>query len=188
MKKLIEKSKNLFLIAVASSLAASAVAFLWGMVKTILVIIDLVLSLGKDPLVAIDLIKLMDIFLIATILFIFAMGMYELFIGNISLPEWLIITNLHDLKVKLGSVIILVMGYYIPGTSCRMERPAGDIVFWYCSSNSFSIFNSVRLFRRKRLIAVRNLVATGEGREYFEKVSANQYNIGQVINLSLRGR
>ena len=129
MKKLIEKSKSLFLIAVASSLAASAVAFLWGMVKTISVIIDLVTSFGKDPLVAIDLIKLMDIFLIATVLFIFAMGLYELFIDNISLPEWLIITNLHDLKVKLGSVIILVMGITFLEHLVEWKDPQGTLFF-----------------------------------------------------------
>ncbi len=129
MKKLIEKSKNLFLIAVASSLAASAIAFLWGMAKTISVIIDLVMSFGKDPLVAIDLIKLMDIFLIATFLFIFAMGMYELFIDNISLPEWLIITNLHDLKVKLGSVIILVMSITFLEHLVEWRDPLGTLFF-----------------------------------------------------------
>ena len=129
MKKLIEKSKNLFLIAVASSLAASSVAFLWGMVKTISVIIYLVMSFGKDPLVAIDLIKLMDIFLIATVLFIFAMGMYELFIDKLSLPEWLIITNLHDLKVKLGSVIILVMCITFLEHLVEWRDPLGTLFF-----------------------------------------------------------
>ena len=117
------------MIAVASSLAASAVAFLWGMVKTISVIIDLVTSFGKVPLVAIDLIKLMDIFLIATVLFIFAMGLYELFIDNISLPEWLIITNLHDLKVKLGSVIILVMGITFLEHLVEWKDPQGTLFF-----------------------------------------------------------
>ena len=129
MKKIIEKSKNLFLIAVASSLAASAVAFLWGMVKTISVIIYLVMSFGKDPLVAIDLIKLMDIFLIATVLFIFAMGMYELFIDKLALPEWLIITSLHDLKVKLGSVIILVMGITFLEHLVEWRDPLGTLFF-----------------------------------------------------------
>jgi len=70
---------------------------------------NLVISYGKAPFVAIELIELMDIFLIATVLFIFALGMYELFIDSVNLPEWLIIRNLHDLKVKLSSVIILVM-------------------------------------------------------------------------------
>jgi uncharacterized membrane protein YqhA len=110
MKEIIEKSKYLILIAVFSSLIASAAGFVWGFIKTLSIIINFMLSYGKDPLAAIALIEIMDIFLIATVLFIFAMGMYELFIESIKLPEWLIINNLHDLKAKLNSVIILVMG------------------------------------------------------------------------------
>ena len=109
MKKIIEQSKNLVLIAVFSSLLASAIAFVLGFVKTLTVITEIIMNYGKEPFATIELIELMDIFLIATVLFIFSMGMYELFIDTVNLPEWLIIRNLHDLKVKLSSVIILVM-------------------------------------------------------------------------------
>lgn len=109
MEKILEKSKNLILIATISSLIASFAAFAWGAFKTVMVILNLFISHGKDPLATIALIELMDIFLIATALFIFSVGMYELFIKDINLPEWLVIHNLHDLKAKLGSVIILVM-------------------------------------------------------------------------------
>jgi uncharacterized membrane protein YqhA len=85
--------------------------------------------LEKDPLVAIHLIKLMDIFLIATVLFIFSIGLYELFIDDISLPEWLIIRNLHDLKVKLGSVIILVMGITFLEHLVEWRDPLGTLFF-----------------------------------------------------------
>lgn len=109
MEKILEKSKNLILIATISSLIASFAAFVWGAFKTVMVILNLFISHGKDPLATIALIELMDIFLIATALFIFSVGMYELFIKDINLPDWLVIHNLHDLKAKLGSVIILVM-------------------------------------------------------------------------------
>ncbi len=129
MKKIIEKSKNLFLIAVASTLLASVIGFLWGLTKTFTVIINLILSYGKDPFAAIELIELMDIFLIATILFIFALGMYELFIGSVNLPEWLIIRNLHDLKVKLSSVIILVMCITFLKHLVEWQDPQGTLFF-----------------------------------------------------------
>ena len=129
MKKIIEKSKNLFLIAVASTLLASVVGFLWGLTKTFTVIINLIQSYGKDPFASIELIELMDIFLIATILFIFALGMYELFIGSVNLPEWLIIRNLHDLKVKLSSVIILVMCITFLKHLVEWQDPQGTLFF-----------------------------------------------------------
>ena len=128
-KILIEKSKGIFLIAVISSLLASTAAFIWGMIKTFTVIINFILSYGRDPLGVIALIELMDIFLIATVLFIFAMGIYELFIGNISLPEWLIIRNLHDLKGKLSSVIILVMCILFLEHLVEWKDPMGTLFF-----------------------------------------------------------
>ncbi len=129
MKKIVEKSKNLILIAVASTLMASGAAFLWGLIKTIVVIVKLVTSYGTDPRGAIALIELMDVFLIATVLFIFSMGMYELFIDNISLHEWLIIRNLHDLKVKLSSVIILVMGIIFLEHLVEWKDPQGTLFY-----------------------------------------------------------
>jgi len=56
-----------------------------------------------------DLIAVMDIFLIATALYIFAVGLYALFIGKVDLPQWFECGSLHDLKVALSRVIILVM-------------------------------------------------------------------------------
>ncbi len=129
IKKSIEKSKSLILIAVVSSLIASATAFIYGMIKTFAVILNFVMSYGKDPLGVIALLGLMDIFLIATVLFIFAMGMYELFIDNIVLPDWLIIRNLHDLKIKLSSVIILVMGIIFLEHLVEWRDPIGTVFF-----------------------------------------------------------
>ncbi len=94
MEKLLQKSKSLVLIAVVSLLVASAAAFLWGAVKTIFVIKGPVVTYGKDPLSLVALIELMDIFLITTALFIFSVGLYELFIKDIVLPDWLVIRSL----------------------------------------------------------------------------------------------
>jgi uncharacterized membrane protein YqhA len=129
MEKLLEKSKNLIMIAVVSLLVASVVAFLWGAVKTITIILNLVISYGKEPLVAISLIELMDTFLIAVALFIFAVGMYELFIKDINFPNWLVIHNLHDLKAKLGSVIILVMAVTFLKHLVEWRDPQGTLFY-----------------------------------------------------------
>ena len=48
--------------------------------------------------------------LLATALLIFAIGLYELFVEDIEMPEWLEVHSLHDLKAKLASVIVLVLG------------------------------------------------------------------------------
>ena len=110
MAKLIEKTRYIGLIGVVSLLLASAAAFLWGVVKTFNAVMLIVTSMGKDPHIVIGLIDLVDSFLIATALFVFAVSMYELFIEDIpGMPQWMLAHNLHELKEKMGGVIILVM-------------------------------------------------------------------------------
>lgn len=129
IKRLIEKSKTLIVIAVVSSLLSSAAGFVWGFIKTLSVIIGFIPGLGKDPLGPIALIEIMDIFLLSTVLFIFSMGLYELFIERITLPEWLVINNLHDLKVKLSSIIILIMGITFLKHLIVWTDPEGTLFF-----------------------------------------------------------
>lgn len=40
---------------------------------------------------------------------IFASSMYELFIAEINVPDWMIAHNLHELKAKLSNMIVLVL-------------------------------------------------------------------------------
>jgi uncharacterized membrane protein YqhA len=129
VRKLLEKSNYLVLIAVFSSLLASVAAFVWGAVKSVKVIIDIIVNIGSESNFTVPLIEVMDIFLIATVLFIFSLGMYELFIGKLSLPQWLVIKNLHDLKVKLSSVVIMVMGIHFLKHLVEWQDPQGTLFF-----------------------------------------------------------
>ncbi|MEN8614817.1 YqhA family protein [Dehalogenimonas sp. THU2] len=125
MRTLLEKSKYITLIAVAASLLASVVAFGWGLVHSV----EVLLGFFNGGIDVVPLIELMDIFLIATVLLIFSLGIYELFLGNLTLPEWLIIRNLHDLKVKLSSVVIMVMGIVFLKHLVVWEDPQGTLFF-----------------------------------------------------------
>lgn len=109
MQSLIEKTRYLALIAVFGALIASIAAYIYGFVKTINIILQLINSAFNDEVVNISFIELMDTFLIATALLIFAIGIYELFIGDLNMPEWLVIHDFNGLKVKLSGVIVLVL-------------------------------------------------------------------------------
>lgn len=109
MKRLLEQSNQLVLIAVLSSLAASVAAFAWGTYKAGQTIYNLLQDF-EYRLAAVSFIEVMDAFLIAIGLYIFAIALYELFIGGLKMPEWLQIHNLYQLKIKLVSIVILVMG------------------------------------------------------------------------------
>ncbi|MGK0617302.1 YqhA family protein [Meiothermus cerbereus] len=56
----------------------------------------------------------LDLALLASVLIIFALGLYELFIAEVRQPEGglnnvLIVKSLNDLKTKLGQVILMIL-------------------------------------------------------------------------------
>ena len=109
MKSLIEKTRYLSLIAVLSLLLAALTSFVWGAIKTFNAITIVFTTVGQNKLISLYLIQLVDYSLIAIALLIFAFSIYELFIGDLDLPEWMVAHNLHDLKARLSSLAILVL-------------------------------------------------------------------------------
>lgn len=109
MGKFLSSTRYLTLIAVLALVVAALAGYVWGVIKTVDAAILVVSSIGKDPGIIIALVEVVDAFLVATAVLIFAFGLYELFIGKLDLPDWIQIHNLHDLKAKLGGVLVLVM-------------------------------------------------------------------------------
>ncbi len=71
-----------------------------------------------------DFIELADIFLLATVLYIMSLGLYELFIDDsIPLPDWLSIHSLDDLKNKLVGVIAVVLAVSFLGSVIKGIDP-----------------------------------------------------------------
>jgi uncharacterized membrane protein YqhA len=109
MKFVLEKSKYLALIGVIALLLATIAAFAWGTLKTVDTVSLVISSLGRDKAITVELIEIVDSFLIATALLIFSVSLYELFIDKLDLPGWMLAHNLYELKTKLSSIIVLVM-------------------------------------------------------------------------------
>ena len=129
MGRLLEKTRYLGIVGIVSLLLASVAAFGWGAVKTVNVIIVIATSYGQDPDIADSLIELVDNFLIATALFVFGVSMYELFINKLALPDWMLAQNLHELKDKLGGVIILVMAVKFLEHLVEWKDPYDSLLF-----------------------------------------------------------
>jgi uncharacterized membrane protein YqhA len=122
MSKVLEKARYLAMIGIFALLVASLAAFGWGTLKTATTVWLIVESLGKAAAITVELIEIVDSFLIATALLIFAVGLYELFIGDLDLPEWMVAHNLHDLKAKLSSMMVLVMGVKFLGKLVEVKN------------------------------------------------------------------
>jgi uncharacterized membrane protein YqhA len=129
MGRLIEKTRYLGYVGVISLLVAAIAAMGWGVIKTVNAISLIISSVGKDPYITVLLIELVDSFLIATVLYIFSVSLYELFIGDLALPDWMVAHNLHELKDKLGGVIILVMAVKFLEHLVEWKDPRDSLMF-----------------------------------------------------------
>jgi uncharacterized membrane protein YqhA len=60
---------------------------------------------------AVELIEITDVILLGTVLYIVALGLYQLFIDqNLTLPRWLKVNDLTDLKRDLIGVVVVLLG------------------------------------------------------------------------------
>ena len=109
MKSLIRQSRYLSLIAVVTLLLTFLLALLWGVARAVAAGLEIVRSSGQSSAVSLLLIKSVDAFLIAIVLYILAASIYSLFFDDPGLPSRLVARDLLELKSKLSGVVVLVL-------------------------------------------------------------------------------
>ncbi len=115
MTPLIGYARYIVIIAVLMTLLAATTLILFGATGTVIVIQQIItrgdFSSTTAKSLLLSFIEITDIFLLATVLYITALGLYELFIDDRTpVPHWLVIHSLDDLKDKLIGVVIVVIG------------------------------------------------------------------------------
>lgn len=115
MTRLFDLSPSMIILAVIGSLLAAFTLIIYGFLRVIAVIWNLIserdLTDNQEERLSIEFIELIDVFLIGVILLIVALGLYQLFIDEKStLPSWLRIRNLDELKHRVIGVICVVLG------------------------------------------------------------------------------
>ena len=109
MSKFVERSRYIVIIGVFGSLVAAVMTFAWGVVRVGQFGLLLAGSFGNAPEAIVALLEIVDTFLVATVLLIVGLGLYELFVGKLTLPEWLIIDDLAKLKGKITDTLVLIL-------------------------------------------------------------------------------
>ena len=112
MKTIIEKSKYLSLLAVITLLLTFALSLFWGIALAVKSWGKIILSWGQSPDIIVYILKLIDVFLVAMVLYILTASLYELFVGKVELPSKLVARSLTELKSKLSGVIVLVLAVH----------------------------------------------------------------------------
>jgi uncharacterized membrane protein YqhA len=114
LRNIIAGSRYMLIIAVFGTFVASLAVLLYAGIAVVLLMIGFFaqfkFQIEDIKHVAITSIELIDLFLISTVLYIFSLALYSLFIDNkLPLPRWLEITNLDDLERRLLGVIVVLL-------------------------------------------------------------------------------
>ena len=130
MARLIGNLRYLVILAVIGIAVQAIATFGWAVWVTGDFVVDLVsTSAWQQDDTIVELLQVLDLYLIGTVLLITAIGLYELFVGNVQLPDWLVIRTLSDLKTKIVEVIVLVIGIKFVEKLVTAKEPID--VLWY---------------------------------------------------------
>ncbi len=109
MSKLISRLRYVAIFAVLGLSVTSLASFGWAGAKTVKLVGELLEGGWRDDVNLGLLLGIIDIYLLAVVQMIMAIGLYELFIGDLEVPDWLEIHSLDDLKKALVDVLVVFM-------------------------------------------------------------------------------
>lgn len=112
-------TKVIIFLAVMGALILSVTLFIYGFLVTIFSVSHSAMHFSADVQsmkhVMAYSIEIIDLFLVATVFYIIALGFFELFIAKAPLPGWLKITDLDDLKEKLLGLVVIALAVLFLG-------------------------------------------------------------------------
>jgi uncharacterized membrane protein YqhA len=113
-------TRYLFFFAVLSTLLAAALVLLYGTVQIVAFVVELVrhgsISNQWGAELRLTVIEVVDLFLIGTVLFVIAVGLYQLFgTSMMPVPRWLQVHDVGDLERKLIGLVITVLSVVFLG-------------------------------------------------------------------------
>ncbi|HIH42183.1 TPA: YqhA family protein [Candidatus Woesearchaeota archaeon] len=109
MKRILENGKYVVYLGIVGTFLASIMLFALTTFKLLKETYVALVYTGDLTALAASVISALDSYILAVIVYIFSISLYELFIGNLKVPQWLVVHNLDDLKKKLSSVIALIL-------------------------------------------------------------------------------
>jgi uncharacterized membrane protein YqhA len=134
MNRLLGRVRFLAIIAVAGLLVTTVATFIWSLAKSVKFITELVdggWSNGgwRDDAKVVDLLGVVDSYLLAVVLLIVVIGLYELFIGELDVPQWLRVDSLDDLKKSIVDILIVFLGVKGVETLVGAKDPMDALAF-----------------------------------------------------------
>lgn len=131
-------TRFIILVPVLGLLVGALALVALGAVETVSIITSALSETAgtKETLVAF--IELADLFLLAVVLYMISLGLFELFIdSDLKLPAWLRFNSFDDLKHQLVGVVIVVLGVLFLGQAIKVKD--AQELFWIGAATALVI-------------------------------------------------
>ncbi len=127
MRRFLESVRYMVVIAVFGLLIGAVITFGWGCYS----VWEYARNLldGDQTAGLVSALAMIDTFLLATVILVFAVGLWELFVGDLDLPDWLEIHTLDDLKGQLADVIVLVVAIKALDKLTTAKTPIDALIY-----------------------------------------------------------
>ncbi|KAL5550046.1 hypothetical protein UlMin_000222 [Ulmus minor] len=152
IEKVVYRSRFLTLLGVLGSLVGSILCFIKGCSYVVQSFVEYFINHSKVILL---LVEAIDVYLLGTVMLVFGMGLYELFVSNLGpanstsegeatnrsnlfglftlkeRPKWLDIKTVNELKTKVGHVIVmlLLIGFFEKSKKAAIQSPLDLLCF-----------------------------------------------------------
>ncbi len=184
MTRLLTGTRFLIVIPIMGLAIAAAFFFVLGGLSLIRLIADYLLAVSGlahateavDPgAVIVEVVEHVHSLLVGTVLYLTAVGLYQLFIGPIPFPAWLQIENTEELETNLIGVTVVVLAVNFMGESFAAEA---DQMLEYGAGIALPIA-ALGLFIALRAWAAKSTVPSG-GAAGFRAADPHPHAPGQA--------
>jgi uncharacterized membrane protein YqhA len=141
VNRILSGTRYFVLLPILGLLIAASFFFVFGGIGLIKLLIELLITaLGgaahegaelETTLVIVEVVEFVHTFLVGTVLYITAVGLYQLFIQEIQFPQWLKIDSTEELETNLIGVTVVVLAVnfmgavFVGGTDDLLQYGAG---------------------------------------------------------------
>lgn len=173
--RIIATTRYLVIIPVIGLTTAAALLFIVGGFRLLSELYSVVINPSSIPehVSVIDIVEFVHLFLIGTVLWITAVGLYQLFIHAIPVPKWLEINDIEELETDLIGMVVVVLAVNFLGVIFNRT----DNLFEYGAAIALPIA-ALALYigiRGKRNVLHEKMLSTESGQK-LENMDENDEN------------
>lgn len=113
MNKIVATTRYVMVFAVLSIFLGSTILLIFGVLEMLKAVLAVFQQQIHGDELKIILIRSVDTILVATVLYVIAIGLYQLFINSsLKLPSWLHTSSVGDLERRLAGLVVTILGVF----------------------------------------------------------------------------